>query len=163
MYGFPLTIYLLSGWLQNHFPATDLLAHDNGHLWYTLLGLEGNPHSNPLHLISNLLIIAGFVIVYRAWRVLYEARQHHNLAVSGPYRYVRHPQYGGFLLIMFGFLVMWPTLPTLIMFPILTVVYLRLARHEEQQVRAEFGEAYVEYAVITPALIPFTGLERDQT
>lgn len=38
MYGFPLTIYLLSGWLQTRFPELDLLSHNSGHLWSTLLG-----------------------------------------------------------------------------------------------------------------------------
>jgi hypothetical protein len=49
MYGFPLTIYLLSGWLSRHYPGINLYGHDAGHLWYTLLGLHGDPHKNPVH------------------------------------------------------------------------------------------------------------------
>ena len=111
MYGFPLTIYLLSGWLQRRYPGLDLLTHDAGHLWETLLGWRGDPHFNPLHLLSSLLIGGGFVLLASAWRVLFAAQQGRRLATTGPYAYVRHPQYDGFILIMLGFLLQWPTLP----------------------------------------------------
>ncbi|GIW07469.1 MAG: hypothetical protein KatS3mg060_2274 [Dehalococcoidia bacterium] len=67
MYGFPLTIYLLSGWLGTRFPGLDLYSHNAGHLWETLFGWEGDPHLNPLHLLSNLLIFGGFVLIAAAW------------------------------------------------------------------------------------------------
>ena len=89
-----------------------------------------------------------------AWRVLYAAQQAHRLATTGPYAHVRHPQYMGFILIMLGFLVQWPTILTLAMFPILVWMYVRLARREEREVRAEFGETYARYAATTPAFIP---------
>ena len=63
MYGFPLTIYLLSGWFARRYPGLDLLSHDTGHLWETLLGWRGDPHLNPLHLLSNVLIAGGFFIL----------------------------------------------------------------------------------------------------
>ena len=154
MYGFPLTIYLLSGWLTRRFPGIDPLGHDVGHLWYTLLGFKGNPHFNPIHIASNVIIGAGFWLLAAAWRVLYEAQRRHVLAMTGPYAYVRHPQYIGFVLIMFGFLVQWPTLVTLVMFPVLTVTYMRLAKREEREVRAEFGSQWDEYAARTPAFVP---------
>jgi len=154
MYGFPVTIYFLSGWLQSFVPETDLLAHDNGHLWYSLLGLEGNPHLNPFHLLSNLLILAGFIIVYKSWKVLHASQQEKTLATTGPYAYVRHPQYIGFILVMVGFLFMWPTLTTLVMFPILVFVYIRLAKREEEIVTKEFGTAYFDYKKKVPAFIP---------
>jgi protein-S-isoprenylcysteine O-methyltransferase Ste14 len=154
MYGFPLTIYLLSGWLQRRYPGLDVLSHDAGHLWETLLGWQGNPHLNPLHLLSNVLIAGGFIVLARAWPVLYAAQQHGELAATSPYAYVRHPQYAAFILIMFGFLLQWPTLVTLVMFPILTWAYVRLARREEVEVRATFGPAYTRYAAVTPAYIP---------
>lgn len=154
MYGFPLTIYLLSGWLQRRYPGLDLLSHDAGHLWETLLGWRGNPHLNPLHLLSDLLIVGGFILLARSWPVLYKAQQQGRLATTGPYAYVRHPQYVAFIVIMLGFLFQWPTLLTLIMFPILAWAYVRLARSEEVEVRARFGDAYALYAVVTPAFIP---------
>jgi protein-S-isoprenylcysteine O-methyltransferase Ste14 len=154
MYGFPLTIYLLSGWLQRRYPGLDLLSHDAGHLWETLLGWRGNPHLNPLHLLSNMLIAGGFILLARSWSVLYEAQQHGRLATTGPYAYVRHPQYVGFIVIMLGFLVQWPTLLTVVMFPILAWAYVRLARREEEEALATIGEAYARYAAVTPAFGP---------
>ncbi len=154
MYGFPLSIYFLSGWLQSTFPETNFFAHNNGHLWYTIFGFEGDPHTNPIHLVSNILIIVGFIIVAKAWRVLHAAQKEGNLAQTGLYAFVRHPQYAGFIMVMAGFLTMWPTLVTLIMFPILLVVYYRLAKLEESIVRTEFGSLYDQYAQRVPAFIP---------
>jgi protein-S-isoprenylcysteine O-methyltransferase Ste14 len=157
MYGFPLTIYLLAGWLGRRYPGLDLLSHNAGHLWETVLGWRGDPHLNPLHILSNLLIGGGFVLLATAWKVLYEAQRTHTLAVTGPYARIRHPQYAGFMLIMLGFLLQWPTLLTLLMFPILVTMYVRLARREEREVFAEFGEAYARYAATTPAFWPRLG------
>jgi protein-S-isoprenylcysteine O-methyltransferase Ste14 len=154
MYGFPLTIYLIFGWLQRRYPGLDLLSHDAGHLWGTLLGWRGNPHLNPLHLLSGVLIAGGFILLARAWPVLYTAQQAGRLATTGPYAYVRHPQYVAFVVIMLGFLLQWPTLLTVVMFPILAWAYVRLARREEEEVRVTFGEAYARYAAATPAFVP---------
>jgi protein-S-isoprenylcysteine O-methyltransferase Ste14 len=154
MYGFPLTIYLLAGWLGRRYPGLDLLSHDAGHLWNTLLGWRGDPHLNPLHLLSSLSIGGGFILLAAAWKVLYAAQRQHTLAVTGPYAYIRHPQYAGFILIMLGFLLQWPTLLTLLMFPILVTMYVRLARREEREVLAEFGGVYARYAAATPAFFP---------
>lgn len=154
MYGFPLTIYFLSGWLQSKFPQTDIFAHGSGHLWHTVFGFKGDPHTNPIHLLSNIMILAGFYLTYRAWLVLHAAQKEGKLATSGPYSRVRHPQYDGFVLVMFGFLLMWPTLLTLLMFPILVIVYIRLAKEEERLVRQKFGNEYDEYANDVPAFLP---------
>ena len=154
MYGFPLTIYLISGWLSRAFPGIDLLSHNTGHLWETLMGWQGNPHLNPLHLFSDVLIFGGFILLASAWDVLYKAQRTQTLAMTGPYAHVRHPQYVGFIFILFGFLMQWPTLLTLIMFPILVTMYVRLARHEERDAQATFGEIYTRYATKTPAFFP---------
>src|SRR5690606_33804053 len=123
MYGFPLTIYLLSGWLSSRFPAIDWLSHDAGHLLEMAFGWEANPHFGPFHILSTAFIIGGFWLLAKAWPVLYAAQREHRLAVTGPYAHVRHPQYIGFVLIMFGFLLQWPTLITLAMVPVLLIVY----------------------------------------
>lgn len=154
MYGFPLTIYLLSGWLSNSYPGINLYGHDSGHLLHTLLGLKGDPHFDILHILSNLFIIGGLYLIYSGWSTLYAAQKSNQLATTGLYAYVRHPQYDGFILVMIGFLLQWPTLITLIMFPILVYVYTRLARREEQETQTLFGEAYQGYAAKTPAFIP---------
>jgi len=136
MYGFPLTIYLLSGWLQSRYPGVDFLSHDAGHLLEILFGWRANPHFGPFHLLSFAFIGGGFWLLASAWKVLYAAQRAHALATSGPYAYIRHPQYAAFVLIMFGFLLQWPTLLTLAMFPVLVYMYVRLARREEQEVPA---------------------------
>jgi protein-S-isoprenylcysteine O-methyltransferase Ste14 len=160
MYGFPLTIYLLSGWLQSRYPGVDWLAHDAGHLLEMLFGWKANPHFGPFHLLSFVFIGGGFILLSNSWRVLYAAQKNHTLATTGAYARIRHPQYAGFVLIMFGFLLQWPTLLTVIMFPILVYMYVRLARREEQEVVREFGEAYTRYCARTPAFIPRFGLKR---
>lgn len=157
MYGFPLTIYLLSGWLGSRYPGLNLFSHEAGHLWHTLLGWQGDPHLDPFHILSNVLIAGGFILLASAWRVLYEAQRHHVLATTGLYAYLRHPQYVGFIVIMLGFLLQWPTLVTLLMFPVLVAMYVRLARQEEREALAEFDDAYARYVATTPAFFPRFG------
>jgi protein-S-isoprenylcysteine O-methyltransferase Ste14 len=154
MYGFPLTIFLLSGWLASHYPGVDFMSHESGHMLHTLLGLKGNPHMDPLHIVSEVLIVAGLFLLASSWRVLYAAQKSQTLATTGPYAYIRHPQYIAFIAVMFGFLLQWPTIPTLVMFPVLVWMYVRLAKAEERQVQTEFGEAYTNYARGVPAFIP---------
>jgi protein-S-isoprenylcysteine O-methyltransferase Ste14 len=154
MYGFPLTIYLLSGWLGSRFPGVELFGHEAGHLWWLLTGQRGDPHFGPLHLLSFVFIFAGFTLLSKAWHVLYHAQRRHQLAVAGPYRLVRHPQYIGFVAIMLGFLLQWPTLLTLAMFPVLVLMYVRLAIAEERDSERAFGQAWQAYAAVTPRFIP---------
>ncbi len=154
MYGFPLTIYLLSGWLQSRFPNVDWFSHDAGHLLEMMFGWKANPHFGPFHLLSFAFIGGGFVLISAGWKVLYEAQQQHRLATTGVYSRVRHPQYVGFVLVMFGFLVQWPTLLTLAMFPVLVFMYARLARTEEREAIREFGDQYRAYVDNVPGFIP---------
>ena len=160
MYGFPLTIYLMSGWLSSRFPGVDFLSHDAGHLLEMIFGWKANPHLGPFHILSNVFIVAGFWLLASAWKVLYQAQREHRMATTGAYARVRHPQYAGFVLIMFGFLLQWPTLVTLVMFPILVFMYARLARREEADMLAEFGDAYRRYKAAVPAFIPDFNRER---
>ncbi len=157
MYGFPLTIYFLSGWLQTRFPNVDWFSHDAGHLLEMMFGWKANPHFGPFHLLSFVLIGGGFLLISNAWYVLYAAQRKGALATSGPYEYVRHPQYDGFILVMLGFLVQWPTILTLAMFPVLVWMYVRLARAEEREAIVTFGEAYRQYAAKVPGFIPRIG------
>ncbi len=157
MYGFPLTIYLLSGWLVSKFPGVNLFGHEAGHLWWLLTGQHGNPHFDVLHILSIVVLFAGFMLLSKAWHVLYHAQRRNALATTGPYRWVRHPQYIGFVLIMFGFLLQWPTLLTLAMFPVLVVMYVHLAISEERDSEQAFGDAWLAYAAVTPRFWPRLG------
>ena len=154
MYGFPLTIYFLSGWLQSRYPDINWFSHNAGHLLEELFGWRANPHFGPFHILSFAFIGGGFILISTAWKVLYEAQRRQALATTGPYSYVRHPQYVGFVLVMFGFLLQWPTILTLGMFPMLVFMYVRLARKEEREALSAFGKAYADYAARVPAFIP---------
>ena len=154
MYGFPLSVYFLSGWLAARYPGIDLMSHDSGHLWSTLFGLKGDPHFSVLHILSSLLIGAGFILLGYSWRPLYDAQRAGKVATTGPYAHIRHPQYVAFVAVMLGFLLQWPTIPTLLMFPVMAYVYARLAWREEQASIDQFGDAYRAYIVKTPAFIP---------
>ena len=158
MYGFPLTIFLLSGWLSSRFPGVDWMSHDAGHLLEMMFGWRTNPHFGPFHVISFVFIGGGFWLLSASWSVLYRAQRAHRLATSGPYARMRHPQYVGFVLIMFGFLVQWPTLVTLAMFPVLVVMYVLLSRREERDAEAEFMAEYRRYAAEVPAFFPQWGV-----
>ena len=154
MYGFPLTIFLLAGWLQSRFPGVDWWSHDAGHLLETLFGWRASPHFGPFHMLSFVFVGGGFWLISAAWPVLYRAQRDGSLATTGPYRSIRHPQYAGFVLIMIGFLLQWPTLLTLAMFPVLVALYWRLAVAEERETAARFGPAWAGYRQATPAFIP---------
>ena len=157
MYGFPLTIYVLSGWLQARYPGVDWFSHDAGHLLEELFGWRLNPHFGPFHIASNLFIFGGFWLLASAWGVLYKAQREHRLATSGIYARMRHPQYVAFVLIMFGFLLQWPTILTLVMFPVLVAMYGYLAKREEADMLREFEKDYEIYAARTPRFIPALG------
>lgn len=154
MYGIPLTIFLLSGWLGNKFPGLDLYSHDAGHLWETLFGLKGDPHFNILHILSYIFIGGGFMMLSKAWDKLYKAQKQHILATTGLYASIRHPQYVGFMLIMVGFILQWPTILTIIMFPLLVFMYTKLAISEEKEMEKEFGKQYLDYKRKTSAFTP---------
>ncbi len=160
MYGFPLTIYLMSGWLQTKYPSLDLMSHNTGHLWSTLLGEKGDPHFGVLHIASYVFLGLGFYLLSAAWNVLYQAQRANRLATTGPYARIRHPQYVAFVMILLGFLLQWPTLLTLVMFPILVAMYGRLAVTEEREMRSRFGAEFDAYAAQTPRFMPVL---RDRT
>lgn len=152
MYGFPLTIYLLTSLFGTKLGID--FTHENGHLLNTLLGIKGDPHLSFLHIVRYALIIGGFTLLGNAWEILYKAQKRRGLAITGIYTYIRHPQYLAFIMIIFGFLVQWPTLITLIMAPILIWRYIRLAKLEESEMKKQFGAPYVQYRKRTLGFIP---------
>lgn len=92
MYGFPLTIYLMSGWLGSKFPGVNLFGHEAGHLWWLVTGRQGDPHFGVMHLLSFAFLLGGFTLLSKSWHVLYHAQRRRQLATEGPYQRVRHPQ-----------------------------------------------------------------------
>jgi len=154
MYGFPLTIYLLSGWLGDAYPVLQPFSHKFGHLWVVVFGGSDLAWAVVMGL-SLVLMIMGYLLLSKGWTQIHAARG--GLVIDGIYAYARHPQYTGLFLVIIGFLVQWPTLLTVIMAPILLFAYVHLARVEERRAEAEFGEAYNEYVRKTPAFFPLIG------
>jgi methanethiol S-methyltransferase len=154
MYVFPLTIYLLSGWPGTGFLHVESLSHEFGRVLEMMFDWRANPPFGLFQIASTVLILGGFLLLASAWFVLHKAQQRRELARTGVYSHIRHPEYAAFVLIMSGFLLQWPTLITLAMFPILVFVYVRLARREEQEALARFGEPYRRYQAATPAFVP---------
>ena len=154
MYGFPLTIYILTGVLGSRYPALNPFSHASGHLWLTFLG-GGALMMTVIHLISNGLTIIGFIIMWNSWKLIHGAKG--GLVTEGAYAYVRHPQYSGLFLIMLGMLIQWPTIITALMFPVLVFIYYRLSKREEGEMLKTFGEEYKQYAERVPMFIPRIG------
>lgn len=151
MYGFPLTIYILTGILGSKYPALNPFSHASGHLWVVFLG-GGALMLSVVHLISNLLVIIGFAIMWKGWKQIHNAKG--ELVTTGIYAHVRHPQYSGLFLIMIGMLIQWPTIITALMFPVLAYVYSRLSKREEREMTEIFGNEYKHYADNIPMFIP---------
>jgi methanethiol S-methyltransferase len=152
MYGFPLTIYILTAVLGNRYPALNPFSHASGHLWVTLLG-GGATMMTVIHLLSNGLMLTGLIIMGAGWWKIHRARG--SLVMNGLYRWVRHPQYSGLFLITIGLLIQWPTIVTVLTFPVLVAMYVRLARREEHEMEAFFGGKYRLYKASTPAFFPW--------
>ena len=151
MYGFPLTIYILTGILGSKYPALNPFSHASGHLWVTFLG-GGSAMMIIIHGISIGLVIIGFVVMWRGWKMIHRAKG--GLVTEGLYAYVRHPQYAGLFLVMTGMLIQWPTIITAFMFPVLIYVYYRLSKREEAEMIEQFGDVYRRYIERTSMFIP---------
>lgn len=135
MYGFPLTIYLITSFL-----GANLFPYQFAEYMITF----GMP-------IGLVITTVGIFLVILGWRSIHKSKG--ELVTSGIYSHVRHPQYLGIILILFGWFIHWPTIPTTLMLPILIFVYYRLAREEELELEKEFGEAYKEYKKKTPMFL----------
>lgn len=107
---------------------------------------------NILHPLSNLFIFAGLIIIAIGWKAIHSANG--KLVTHGIYRYVRHPQYDGFVLMIVGFLIQWPTIITILMAQALFIMYTKLAKKEEKNMIELFGEKYMDYSRQVPAFIP---------
>lgn len=151
MYGFPLTIYILTALLGSKYPVLNPFAHESGHLWVTFFG-GGAATLALVHAVSNGLMILGFFMMGSGWGRIHKAEG--GLVTDGIYGYVRHPQYTGLFVITIGLLIQWPTIITAVMWPVLIFAYYRLAKREEGVMEKEFGAAYVKYKERVPMFIP---------
>jgi YHS domain-containing protein len=71
---------------------------------------------------------------------------------------VRHPQYIGLFIALFGEgVVHWPTVFSIALFPVIVIAYVFLARSEERKMLRQFGEVYRTYQQRVPAFIPRWG------
>ena len=151
MYGVPLTIYLLTSILGSRYPVIDPFTHINGHLWVALSG--GSTFVWALvMLLSSAAMLGGLVIMGRGWGQIHKAKG--ELVTSGLYGRVRHPQYSSLFLITIGFLIQWPTIITVAMWPVLILMYYRLARREEREMESRFGSQYIAYKEQVPMFLP---------
>lgn len=148
MYGFPLTIYLLA-----RFFGLDLVWTNGGNLWVHLFG---TPIAHIAAMVLGYAIVfAGATLVAEGWRTIYRARQEGSLATGGVYAKVRHPQYTGLFMIIFGEgIVHWPTFVSVAAFPVIVGAYTMLARKEERQMLQRFGDEYSQYQRRVPMFIP---------
>jgi len=151
MYGFPLTIYIFLSTWGSKYPVTNPFSHANGNLWAVLAG--GSMYVSGLFMfLGGVAMVGGLVIMGKAWKQIHRANG--ELVTSGLYRRVRHPQYFGLFLITVGMLIQWPTIITAAMWPILMLMYYRLARREENEMKSRFGDQYVAYRQQVPMFWP---------
>mgnify|MGYP005751016129 FL=1 len=151
MYGFPLTIYLLTAWFGDAYPVLQPFSHKFGHLWVVVFG--GSDLAWALVMaISLMLLLTGYLLLSKGWRLVHGTEG--RLVTGGVYSFARHPQYTGLFLIINAFLVQSHTMLTVLMAPVLVAAYVHLARREEVSMRARFGEQYDEYARRVPGFIP---------
>lgn len=162
MFGIPLTIYLIAPLLG--LPPR-VFGHNESHLLAFALHQLGVLHLQygvyAVMVVSVALIAAGLSLLVVGWATVYRGRG--RLVTEGIYRHVRHPQYLGLILVVLGFNIQWPTLPTVLMAPILIVMYVRLARREDFELATFFGAAFLEWTARTPAFIPWGRGRVDRT
>ncbi len=154
MYGFPFTIYLLTSWLGTNYPVHNPFSHASGHFVLFFLGLsQSGIAMTILHIITNGIILFGIWLIYEGWMLIYKADEN-TFVTEGVYTHIRHPQYSGIFLIAIGLLIQWPTLITAGMFPLLSLLYYRLALWEDKALFEKFGDEFIEYRTQTPMFIP---------
>lgn len=155
MYGIPLTIYILTSLLGNRLGINDPFRHISGHLLGTVFGAP-TWVKMVICQIGSVFMLIGLVIMGKGFMQIHSANG--ELVTDGLYSHVRHPQYSGLFLITMGMMIQWPTFITLIMWPVLMIMYYRLALREERQMEDTFGDEYIEYKRSVPAFVP--GLRR---
>lgn len=148
MFGFPLTMYILMGVFglpdiyNLEFLLTQVMGEKQFHIIFNSFVFPA----------SQVIIGIGMLLVIFGWKEIYEGKG--KLVTTGIYRYIRHPQYVGFLLITLGLNVWWLTFITLALWPVVIIVYYKLAKTEEKDAEEKFGEEYLKYKRRVPGWIP---------
>ncbi len=148
MFGIPMSMYILTWAFGITLPEGILW----GHTLRQYIGYWGMYAGVMISVAGGLLVMVGWGQIYRQYWSKQQGKG--QLVTRGIYGYIRHPQYTGFLLITLGMIFEWATAPLLIMWPILAVVYYRLARREETDIEREFGAQYAEYQSKTGMFLP---------
>jgi methanethiol S-methyltransferase len=153
MFGIPLTIYLLAPLIGVN-PKT--FGMYESHLWAYLLSRTGiislEAGVSIVMLLSTGLMVLGFILLAKGWKKVYRGGS--ELVTDGLYARLRHPQYVGLMLLVIAFLIMWPTILTILLAPFLIGRYILLAREEDRELEKEFGEDFRRYRENVPAFIP---------
>ena len=151
MYGFPLTVYL----------AIRLFGLDRGlvsySLWSTLLNFSEAGMFVAMILGYSVAFI-GIGLFITGWKEVYRARKENRVVTTGLYRFVRHPQYTGLFISLFGEgVIHWPTIFSISLLPLIVIAYYFLARKEEREMLRQFGDAYRIYQNEVPMFLPRWG------
>jgi protein-S-isoprenylcysteine O-methyltransferase Ste14 len=149
MFGVPLAIYLLSG-VGAPMGLGDAYLARFGHIPITL-GIS--------------ISLLSLVLVWHSWRELYRSTE--PVVASGIYAHIRHPQYVGLTLFAFGWLLHWPTVPALVLFPFIAGAYGLASLREEAWMLEHFPLEYRAYVQTTGFYLPRSALakrsQRDAT
>lgn len=149
MHGIPFSMYVISWIIGKNLPEGVLW----GHTLVNTIGLDGMYINIACSALGLFLIINGWTKIYKKYWSKETGTG--TLVETGIYKYIRHPQYTGLLLISFGMMVEWATLPLLILYPVMIFMYVRLAKREEKDMVDEFGNDYVNYQQQSKMFIPF--------
>lgn len=149
MHGIPFSMYVISWIIGKNLPEGILW----GHTLVSSIGFWGMYVNIGCGVAALFLILNGWYNIYKKYWSKEKGKG--SLVREGVYRYIRHPQYTGLLLLSFGMIAEWATLPMLILFPVMIGMYVRLAKREEKDMLDEFGEEYREYMKKTKMFIPF--------
>lgn len=149
MHGIPFSMYVISWIIGKNLPEGVLW----GHTFISSIGFWGMYINIGCAIVALSLILNGWYNIYKKYWS--KDKGTGSLVKAGVYRYIRHPQYTGLLLLSFGMMAEWATLPMLILFPVIVVMYVRLAKREEKDMLKEFGDQYAEYMKATKMFIPF--------
>jgi len=149
MHGIPMSMYLISWIIGKNLPEGVLW----GHTLFNQIGYTGLYINIVFAIIALLIISNGWYNIYHKYWSKESGRG--KVVKTGVYKYIRHPQYTGFMLLTLGMMAGWATLPTILMWPFILWMYYRLAKREEKDMIEEFGEEYVMYKNKTKMFIPF--------